>query len=646
MRHHVASLFVTALLACSGMLRGAAARSNAQERVKSPVAKELLQAASQIAIGQAEHQDYWLERVLLWIGDVQVRAGDFAGAKLSLRHSNYEYGRNSSFIDLAEALAVAGQKEQAFEVLRELGTDHGWSQELIEDGVRLRWMDYLIVSNDLPRASQVVTEVVAAKSKPAAFRKLAVAYSKIGDKGASERSFRQAIDACRGITEEFDRAQALWEIADAQIAQGQSLPAAATIADLLKMAESFKQGWSKVAALRQAAVCAATNHDRKTATQAFQRALELCDVLDPANRINAMDLIAKAQAGVGYFDDALKTAELFRRGQKGFNHDGQRETLLRAIAIEQAKFGALADAIVTADQIKGFAPYKDDALLVIVRRQIAKQDKAGALTSAQQIVNPSMKATVMLKVAAAHAKANDKETAKTIASQIQLSMDSLLLDNKSIVFDYAKADTWGYLYEQKNFSPSSIRRSNERRAVELATEAMTLRQALGEKPEQEYAVAFKKVHSGEVIRAFARAHAEYGDAKEAFAWASRIGADEKIASQDDYDTRTAVEQRIYALVGVAEGCLTKKPEQANRRVDTGRCPNRFSWTCPRLLPRGTPLVRAFLRRINNHASNRATVPTGRRCGDQAHNKRCRRAVCRPHAVRQNRYRESRRCGLG
>jgi hypothetical protein len=44
---------------------------------------------------------------------------------------------------------------------------------------------------------------------------------------------------------------------------------------------------------------------------------------------------------------------------------------------------------------------------------------------------------------------------------------------------------------------------------------------------------------------------------EALAWARRIGSDEQVKSNDDYETLRAVQRRIYALVGVAEGILDR-----------------------------------------------------------------------------------------
>src|SRR6266478_8580397 len=83
-----------------------------------PPAWAILRDASEIALKQDGHQQYWSERVLLQIGDVQIRARDFDGALRSIRGSSYEYGRDAGLVQLAEALAGDGRWERALDVLR------------------------------------------------------------------------------------------------------------------------------------------------------------------------------------------------------------------------------------------------------------------------------------------------------------------------------------------------------------------------------------------------------------------------------------------------------------------------------------------------------------------------------------------------
>src|SRR5438552_17299219 len=117
-----------------------------------PPVRAVLRDASEIALKQDEHQQYWSERVLLCIGAVQIRAGDFDGALRSIRGSGYEYGRDAGLVKLAEALARDGKWEPALDALRVLGSDHGWQQDYLDDGVRLRWIEHLTAAGDLARA--------------------------------------------------------------------------------------------------------------------------------------------------------------------------------------------------------------------------------------------------------------------------------------------------------------------------------------------------------------------------------------------------------------------------------------------------------------------------------------------------------------
>ena len=43
------------------------------------------------------------------------------------------------------------------------------------------------------------------------------------------------------------------------------------------------------------------------------------------NKMNALNQIAVAQAGVGYIDDALKTASMIEHSESDFAQDGDRE---------------------------------------------------------------------------------------------------------------------------------------------------------------------------------------------------------------------------------------------------------------------------------------------------------------------------------
>ena len=165
----------------------------------------VLREAAQIAACQDEEQRYWRDRVLLHIAEAQIRAGDFDGAKHSIHRANKEDGAQTAAVRLAEALAGAGQCERAFQVLREMGSDYDSRPGYSDDRIRMRWLEYLIATGDLPRAELAVEELKVPSSRPEALRKLALAHSHSGDHAAGRQWTQDAIIACTPIADEFTR---------------------------------------------------------------------------------------------------------------------------------------------------------------------------------------------------------------------------------------------------------------------------------------------------------------------------------------------------------------------------------------------------------------------------------------------------------
>ncbi|MBO0699784.1 MAG: hypothetical protein J2P46_15410, partial [Zavarzinella sp.] len=126
------------------------------------------------------------------------------------------------------------------------------------------------------------------------------------------------------------------------------------------------------------------------------------------------------------------------------------------------------------------------------------------------------------------------------------------------VFRFRRPETWGILYDSDGctFTVTSHMIAVER-AAEVSSAAMALAQALGDRPGPSYAALFKDINTIEVIEAIARAHAVSGDPHEALAWAGRIGSGDRVPATGDQEVRWAVERRIYALLGVAEGILDR-----------------------------------------------------------------------------------------
>jgi tetratricopeptide (TPR) repeat protein len=305
----------------------------------------------------------------------------------------------------------------------------------------------------------------------------------------------------------------------------------------------------------ESAVLYAKVSDKKNADRLFARALEAQKSVNAMNWWNALAMIAKDQARVGYIDDALKTAALIKQT------DSEHEQTMYAIAIAQIKSNDIDGAVRTAMSIKFYVQYRDDSLEQIAEHQIAKGDLKSALTTAEKFDNPSKKATAILKVATAHAKLGNRKTAANVAGQIDLTYtDDLLKALHKEHFNFRQPHSWSGGYDGSTASTGASRHWADMRAAEVAESAMTLAQAFGQQPDKPYDLLFNDCNAEEVIQAIARAHAASGDANKALTWAKRIGSSDKIKAKNDSKTMWAVERRIHALIGVAEGILDRSSE--------------------------------------------------------------------------------------
>ncbi len=519
-------------------------------------ARQILREASRIAALQPEHQDYWRERTMLLIGGAQIRAADFDGARQSIRESTYEYGHNGALIELAEALAAFGDHEGARRVIRELGQSHGWSQQLIEDGVRQKWIGYLISVKDFERARETTDQIQDREVLARALCQLAVGLFAGGDKARSEAFFRRSREAAGRINDDYAPVRTLCEIADAQMSLNEPELAAKTIQEAIESVPRLKPSWAKMWGLRESAVRAARNRNPALAIGLFSQAADLWATLDEKNRADALDSIAVAQANVGFIDDAIKTTKLIEHSDNDFTRDGRREEAVCQIAIAQAKAGKFEEAISTATSIAYYMQYQNDALREIARLQTENRKLDPALATTAKMENQSCKAAALLGIATAAANSGDAKKARSIAGSIKLKRGDPASFTKIAEFDFAKPITWGKLYDEEALFTTASHHFSVKRATEVASAAMTLEQALKDGHPQ-FDVAFNDLIDEEVVEALARAHAASGDARAAFAWASRIGSEKKILSEDDSDSRIAVQRRIHALVGVAEGMLDR-----------------------------------------------------------------------------------------
>jgi tetratricopeptide (TPR) repeat protein len=294
----------------------------------------VLREASEILLKQPALHVFWIDRGLIDIGDLQIRAGDFEGALRSIRGCRYEYDRKGRLVTLAQALARNGRRERATQVLGMLDSDHGWSQDFLDDGVQLAWIEHLIARGKFEETEKAVGKLHLDGYVPEARRKLAAAHAQAGESTRAAEQFARAVDAAAKLRDDFDRARALCEIADAQGATGDIAAAKITIGRLVDGAE-IKEPGERMYALREAAVVTAKAGDVPMARALFGRAIEIGESVRYS--VDALETIGLAQAGVGYLDDARQTAALIRHSEEHFAHDGARERILLAIAMAQLK---------------------------------------------------------------------------------------------------------------------------------------------------------------------------------------------------------------------------------------------------------------------------------------------------------------------
>lgn len=529
----------------------------------SEAVRVVLREAAHIATCQDKTEGYWRDRVLLQIAEAQIRAGDFDGAAQSIDSANYESGAQSAALHLAEELAGAGNCERAFQVLRKIGSDYDSGPGFYDDRVRMRWLEYLLSDRDFRRAGLVVKEFVMPSSRPEGLRKLALAHAHGGDNATARRCLQDAIVACTPIADEFTRAKCLWQIVDAQIALSDAECASSTIDQLVALTDSFTDGSAKVAALREAAIRTAQLGGQEESRRLFQKAIDARASIAPptplpaANRTRALLTIAQAQAALGYLDDARETAGQIKRDNSGNAYDSDLEEALFSIAVARATSGDVDGARATISSFRNSIPYETKTLADRVRVQIGRGQLAEALATAQQIPDSSQRAIAFLNIAHEYAEAGDKTTGQAVAGQIHLTreLDRVFLRHDLGPFDYRTPRTWGIVYEESFTISSGLAATQV--ASEVAAAAMTLSLTLGDKYAESYAIMFKDFDC-EVIRALARAHVVGGDTYEALAWAKNVGSNQKVKSTDDVAEVSAVQSRIHALLGVAEGTLDKQ----------------------------------------------------------------------------------------
>ncbi len=526
-------------------------------------AKNLLRSASELVAEQNSVYEIWTLPLRHHVSRLQIRIGDFEGARKSALGTAGSHVRGGHHADFAEALAAAGKWQDALDLIGEPPsyeeelTPHDEFEQEEYDRVRLRCVEHLIATGDLNESTQAIPKIVLNTYRGEALRQLAVAYAKLGNHSKSARIFKLALSSSAKV-DGYEHAQALWRMAEAQHSLGLEDAAKATMKQLVDAADGL--GDWKAEALSKAAVLAAQLNDRGASASLFERAIDAGLRLNTYNnRARSIQLIATAQARMGQIEVAISTAKLIAHNDSDSQQDAFREEALLAVVKAQLTAGNPEGAERTAFAISYFLYYRDRALHAVVEHHLKKGAFAKSLETAGKVDNPMRRASAILKTATAYARKGDTEMAREVAARIELTSESSTpgaFDHAA--FDFRQPATWvrNYVEEDAVIRQGSLA---EQRVCELAASAMTLAQTLSISPKPNYAELFKDVPSNAAIRALAYSHAASGDAGEAMAWAEQVGSDEKALQSFDREAVNAVQKRFYALVGVAEG-LIERPE--------------------------------------------------------------------------------------
>jgi hypothetical protein len=560
MRAHptaIGLLLLAVTARCPAAEHGQAGR-NAGATAQS--ARTLLNAAADLAQAQGDEERFWTDHVLMRVAELQARAGDVDAALRSADAVRYPFGRMAVLADLVEQLARAGREDRAAELVCLLGPD--WTTpDRRRDLVRLPWAEGQIAAGRLGPAADAIDHLAEPTIRCRGLALLAAAWARAGDSDRSAALFARASEAAAGLRG-YDRVAALCDLGEAERAVGAGPRARATAAWAAAEASQLGRPFARVAALRECAALTARLGDRDAARAMFARAAQGVADVDESNRLTALQQIATAQAEAGLIADALRTAAGIEHSDRDFTRDSYREQALVAIAVAQLRAGDAEGAVHTALSVKYFRQFRDDALAAVVHHHIAARDLKAAMAVVDKFDNLSRRAAAALRVATAYARAGDPQVAARVAGRVQLTHKSdlrrILPGGADDGFDYRRPATWGALYDASDFFTMTSHHMAVERAAEVAAAAMGLEQALGRTPTQSYAAAFSEINTDEVIRALGRAHAAHGDPLDAIAWARRIGRGGGPGPTNE--DRRAVERRIYALIGVAEGILDRCPD--------------------------------------------------------------------------------------
>jgi tetratricopeptide (TPR) repeat protein len=413
----------------------AAAKSENEIRIPSPamfslgLSKELEADAVQ-AIGRAQAKVGSIEEArATW-----QNALDLAAAISSLDAAG---DRASVYVKIAKSQNESGEQSEARLTLRQaLQSARAMSTES-RFGMELPGMD-----------DQFDPQV----KKTGLLRQIAQLQAETGEKARSDESFRLAVEAAEGIKEPLKRVRHLLEIAQsapAETAKGlwskaldfslsltgeypraravesvirarlESLPADETlaiVADRLKDKLQHYLLWVFADAI--------ASSDKPFARQTVARLIELASKAEfsrPSKKIKTFERIAEAQARLGDYDGAYRTAGEPHpvNDVQNFRATQARVRVMKAIADAQLKAkqrDAAKDTVHAAlelisplpdEDAEAFFPLADLCLI-----QAKSGDIAGTLNTVGAVSSSKWKVAILSEIAAAHADAHRQEDAR------------------------------------------------------------------------------------------------------------------------------------------------------------------------------------------------------------------------------------------
>ena len=222
---------------------------------------------------------------------------------------------------------------------------------------------------------------------------------------------------------------------------------AAELADGIADRPLRTSAFAKMAARR------ADSGDLPGAKVLLARAVRECDAIpDPSDKIHALKEIAPAQARLGDFEGAYKTAGTIGSGVPGVDLNTRRATsrsALAGIASVQLEAGDSEGARQTVTRIRGGDTYANSILYNIALAQAASWDIRAARNSAAQIDSSFFKARASARILAAAGSIGDGDTAGesmnravTLAGRLPDKMGGAVLADVAVAWaEFGQTDT-------------------------------------------------------------------------------------------------------------------------------------------------------------------------------------------------------------